>query len=57
MKATMVLNDGEALRCDECRSVFHGVAHPNIDEGDESVEAVYCATCNPQSSSTKAIKK
>lgn len=57
MRTTMVLNDGEALRCDECRSVFHGVAHLNIDEGAESVEAVYCATCNPQSSSTTARNK
>ena len=57
MMVTMELSEGETLRCDTCRAIFHGAAYLNIDEGDESVEAVYCTTCIPQSSSTTARNK
>lgn len=54
MMASMELNEGETLRCDGCRNMTDGIVYLNIDVGDETVEAVYCSTCIPQSSSTTA---
>ena len=52
MRVTMELNDGEMLRCDKCKNLFYDSGFLDIDDGDLSVEAVYCTPCTTQTSDT-----